>query len=235
MANFGSFWVGKPLSKVEQTALASYIYHGHTFTLYVYDMDLAVPNGVIKLDANTMIPESEIFKVENSYGPFADLFRYKMLAETELIWTDTDSICLRPDWDFGDYIFGYEEPGKLSNSVLRAPGNSPLAKQLLKEAFEFDRSKIVWSEIGPQLITRLITELGLSEHVQEPNIFYPVHYWQWETIWNRKNLRQVLDLCEGSYTLQIWNQFLNRNDIDKNKLPQGSAIAYFYDKYVLLN
>jgi hypothetical protein len=232
MANFGSFWVGKPLSKLEHTALASFIYYGHTFTLYVYDMNLVVPDGVVKKNANEMIPESEIFKVDNSYGPFADLFRYRMMSKTDLIWTDTDSICLRSDWDFGDYLFGYEEPGKLANGILKMPRHSKLTESLIDESVRFDKTKIVWSEIGPELVTRLAKELNLLEYAQEPKVFYPVHFWQWKKIWDKKYLKEVLDLCDGSHTLQIWNQFLNRNNIDKNDLPPGSAIDYFYNKFV---
>jgi hypothetical protein len=232
MANFGSFWVGKPLSKLEHTALASFIYYGHTFTLYVYDMNLVVPNGVVKKDANEMIPESEIFKVDNSYGPFADLFRYRMMSKTDLIWTDTDSICLRSDWDFGDYLFGFEEEKRLANGILRMPQDSELIKFLIKHSVNYDKSKIVWSEIGPLLVTKGAKKFNVLKYAQTPEVFYPVHFWQWKKIWDKKYLQEVLDKCKDAHTLQIWNQFLNREGINKNKLPKGSAIDYFYNKFV---
>ena len=51
-------------------------------------------------------------------------------------------------------------------------------------------------------------------------------------IWNKNYKQEVLSKCKDSHTLQIWNQFLNREGIDKNKLPKGSAIEYFYNKFV---
>jgi hypothetical protein len=232
MANFGSLWVGSPLSKVEQTALASFIYYGHSFTLFVYDMDMKVPNGIVKEDANQIIPESEIFKVQNSYGPFADMFRYTMIQKTGLTWTDTDSICLRSDWDFGDYLFGFEEDDRLANGILRMPQDSELINFLIKNSVQYDKTKIVWSEIGPLLVTKGAKRFDVLKYAQEPNVFYPVHFWQWKKIWNKDYKQEVLDKCKGAHTLQIWNQFLNREGIDKNKLPKGSAIEYFYNKFV---
>lgn len=232
MADFGSFWIGKPLSKVEQTALSSFIYYGHTFTLFVYDMNLVVPNGIIKEDANKIIPESEVFKIQKSYGPFADMFRYKMIASTGLIWTDTDSICLKSSWNFGDYLFGYEEPGRLANGILKMPRDSELSRLLIEESTKYDKSKIVWSEIGPLLVTKLANDLGLMGYAQEPEVFYPVHFWQWKKIWLAENKAEVLDKSKNSHTLQIWNQFLNREGVDKNTLTKDSAIEYFYNKFV---
>lgn len=232
MANFGSLWIGNPLSKVEQTALASFIYYGHSFTLFVYDMELVVPKGVIKKNANEIISELEIFKVQNSYGPFADMFRYTMIQKTGLTWTDTDSICLRSDWDFGDYLFGFEEDKRLANGILRIPQKSDLLEFLIHNSVKYDKDKIVWSEIGPLLVTKGAKRFNVLKYAQPPEVFYPVHFWQWKKIWLKDYRQEVLDKCKDAHTLQIWNQFLNREGINKNKLPKGSAIEYFYNKFI---
>jgi hypothetical protein len=232
MADFGSLWIGNPLSKVEQTALASFIYYGHSFTLFVYDMDMVVPKGVIKEDANMIIPESEIFKVQNSYGPFADMFRYTMIKKTGLIWTDTDSICLKASWNFGEYIFGFEEDQRLANGILKMPQDSELIDFLINNSVKYDKSKIVWSEIGPLLVTKGAKRFNVLRYAQAPQVFYPVHFWQWKKIWLKDYKNEVLDKCTNAHTLQIWNQFLNREGVDKNNLPKGSAIEYFYNKFV---
>lgn len=232
MINFGSLWIGNPLTKVEQTAISSFIYYGHSFTLFVYDMNLDVPDGVIKEDANKIIPESEIFKVQNSYGPFADMFRYTMIQKTGLTWTDTDSICLRSEWNFGDYLFGFEEDDRLANGILRMPQDSELIEFLINNSVKYDKTKIVWSEIGPLLVTKGAKRFNVLKYAQPPEVFYPVHFWQWKKIWDKRYLQEVLDKCENAHTLQIWNQFLNREGINKNKLPKGSAIEYFYNKFV---
>lgn len=231
MANFASLWIGNSLSKVEETALASFIYYGHTFTLFVYDMSLRVPKGIVKENANKIIPESEIFKIQNSYGPFADMFRYVMIKNTGLTWTDTDSICLRPDWNFGEYLFGFEENDRLANGILRIPQDSNLIDFLINKSVRYDKSNIVWSEIGPLLVTKGAKKFNVLKYAQSPEVFYPIHFWQWKKIWLKDHKEEVLDKCKNSHTLQIWNQFLNREGIDKNNLPKGSAIAHLYKKY----
>lgn len=231
MANFASLWIGQPLSKVEETALSSFIYHGHSLTLFVYDMGLKVPKGIIKENANNIISSNEIFKVQNSYGPFADMFRYSMIKKTGLTWTDTDSICLRPDWDFGDYLFGFEEEDRLANGILRMPKDSDLIDFLIKNSINYDKNKIVWSEIGPLLVTKGAKKFKVLKYAQPPEVFYPIHFWQWKKIWNRDYTEEVMNKCKNSHTLQIWNQFLNRDGINKNKLPKGSAIDFLYKKF----
>ena len=231
MVNFGSLWIGNPLSKVEQTALSSFISHGHSFTLFVYDMNLKVPSGVVKEDANKIFPESEVFKIQNSYGPFADMFRYKMIKTTGLTWTDTDNICLKSDWDFREYLFGFEEDDRLANGILRMPQDSKLINFLIDNSVNYDKSTIVWSEIGPLLVTYGAKKFNVLKYAQPPEVFYPVHFWQWKKIWLKDYAEEVLLKSKNSHTLQIWNQFLNREGIDKNNLPKGSAIDYLYKKY----
>lgn len=233
MANFGSLWVGRPLSKLEQTCIASFVHHGHSFTLYVYDMSMRVPLGVLKKDARSILPEKSVFVVDNSYGPFADMFRYRMLQDTDLIWTDTDNICLRPDWPEQEYLFGMQGGSHelVAIGVLAAPRGSDLVSRLVNKSLSFNKNNIVWGEIGPQLLTKEIRRLGLQQYVLPPKAFYPVDYWDWETLWQKQNKKQVWNACKGSYTLQIWNQMRNRKGLDPDILPAGSIMEHFYNLY----
>lgn len=234
MASFGSLWVGRPLSNIEKTCLSSFVYHNHKFTLFVYDMNLEVPSGVVKEDANQIIDSSKIFKTDNSYGPFADMFRYKMLQQTNLTWTDTDNICLKDNWDFSEYLFGMQGgPHKIvANGLLRAPKDSKFVSDLVEISNEFDKDRIVWGEIGPQLVTAKIKEYRLEEYIQKPRVFYPVNYWEWKWIFEPDYKTRVLSLSSKSHTLQIWNQMLNREGYNNNMFKPGSAMQYFYEKYV---
>lgn len=234
MASFGSLWVGRPLSKIEQTCLSSFIYHGHDFTLFVYDMNLDVPKGIKKSNANQIIKEDKIFKTDNSYGPFADMFRYRMIQETGLTWTDTDNICLKNEWNFQEYLFGMQGgPHKIvANGLLRAPKDSDFIKELVGISSQYDKDKIVWGEIGPQLVTQKIKEHKLTQYIQNPSVFYPVNYWEWKHIFEPDYRDHVISLAAKSHTLQIWNQMLNRDGYNNNNFKKGSAMQYYYDKYV---
>src|SRR4051794_2405253 len=91
---FQSFWWG-PLSPYERLCLNSFIDRGHTFDLYTYDPNLAVPAGVQLLDAAAILDQSEFFVYDNEPGrgspsAFANLFRYKLLRDKGGWWVDTD-------------------------------------------------------------------------------------------------------------------------------------------------
>lgn len=234
MADFGSLWVGRPLSKIEQTCLSSFVYHKHNVTLFVYDMDLIVPNGVVKKDAREILSEDKIFKTDNSYGPFADMFRYNMIQKTGLTWTDTDNICLQDKWRFPEYLFGMQGgPHKIvANGLLRAPKDSQLISDLVEIANNFNKKKIKWGEIGPQLLTEKIHNYKLNQYIQEPVVFYPVNYWEWKDLFDPLKRLEVLNKSKRSHTVQIWHQMLNREGLDKDNFPEGSAMDYFYRKYV---
>ncbi len=237
MSDFGSLWVGRPLSKIEITCLSSFVKHGHNFTLFVYDKKLKVPNGIIKKDANRIIPKQQIFKTDNSYGPFADMFRYQMIKKTGLIWTDTDNICLKKKWNFPEYCFGLQGGGHglVANGILKAPQNSKIINDLVRESSNFNKKDIKWGEIGPQLLTAKIKEHDLEKYIQQPKVFYPVNYWEWEDLFMPDKASSVISKSLESHTIQIWHQMLNRVGYDNNNFPEGSAMDYFYKKYVRKN
>lgn len=237
MAEFGSLWVGRPLSKIENLCLSSFIHHGHSFILFIYDMDLKVPKGITKIDAREIISEDRIFKTDNSYGPFADMFRYKMIQKTGITWTDTDNICLQSKWNFPEYLFGMQGgPHKIiANGLLRAPKDSDFINELVEISESFDKSEIKWGEIGPQLVTEKIYKHRLEKYIQEPNVFYPVNYWEWQDIFNPEKRNKIINKSKHSHTLQIWNQMLNRDGMDKDILPRKSAIDYYYNMYMANN
>ena len=234
MAEFGSLWVGKPLTKIEILCLSSFVYHGHSFNLFVYDMDMSVPVGITKIDAREIISEDKIFKTDNSYGPFADMFRYKMIQKTGLTWTDTDNICLQKKWKFPEYLFGMQGgPHKIvANGLIRAPKNSSFISELVEISETYNKKKIKWGEIGPQLVTEKIHKYQLEKYIQEPEVFYPINYWEWKDIFNPAMRNKVLRKSAHSHTLQIWNQMLNRDGANKESFPKKSAIDYYYNLYV---
>ena len=234
MADFGSLWVGRPLSKIETTCLSSFVYYKHNITLFVYDMKLKVPSGVIKKDAREILSEDKVFKTDNSYGPFADMFRYNMIMKTGLTWTDTDNICLKKRWRFPKYLFGMQGgPHKIvANGLLNAPKNSELIKVLVDISNDFNKKDIKWGEIGPELLTEKIHQYELNRYIQDPDVFYPINYWEWKDLFDPEKINHVLRRSSNSHTIQIWHQMLNREGIDKNDFPKGSAMDYFYKKYV---
>ena len=106
MAKVSSLWLGNPLSIPHQIALSSFVYYGHEVKIYLYDMNLEVPDGVIKADANRILKEKEVFTHFGKYAAFSDLFRYAMILKTGEMWVDTDVFCFSKDFfEDAEYLF----------------------------------------------------------------------------------------------------------------------------------
>ena len=102
-----SLWIGNKLSELEILSIKSFISQGHIFHLYIYDDIENIPNinGLVIKDGATILDKKDIFTYQNSYLPFSDIFRYKMLYMNGGYWVDLDMICLKK-LDFKEpYIF----------------------------------------------------------------------------------------------------------------------------------
>lgn len=222
----GTLWIGGPLSWLEQLCLKSFVDKGQKITLFSYEDIPNVPDGVIRRDGREIIDTNDFIKYEqkNSYALFADWFRLHMIHQNPgMIWVDTDVYCYRPmDYD-SDYVFGYELPGehRVNNAVLGLPSDSDALRQMLD--FTSDRYSIApflpkkrkeemrkkaekgkpvhiteqpWGVWGPMMVTHYVHALGLEEHVQPLNAFYPI------TFRERFKFMRRAELADGLITSQ---------------------------------
>jgi mannosyltransferase OCH1-like enzyme len=83
---------------MEQLCIASFLHHGHSFHLYVYQDTAGIPAGTVVLDGNTILPADRIFtyREHKTYAGFANFFRYKLLLEKGGWFVDADTICVKP-------------------------------------------------------------------------------------------------------------------------------------------
>jgi hypothetical protein len=248
MAEVSSLWVGKPLTRAHKVALKSFIYYGHSLKLYVYDMDLEVPPGVVKADANEIVPESDIFVHYGRLAAFSDYFRFKMISKTNKMWVDADTICLS-EYFFEDkeYVFIEEVPNFYAQGILKMPSDSEACKFLDKTASElrfqnveeFKEGKFdpeTWVFLGPKLFTEAVHKFSLQEHGQPP---LKVNGLQIETedpyslLWDSKNYDFMFERLKSSTCLTFFNSALDHRGLGehKNNLPEGSFIRELEKKF----
>jgi hypothetical protein len=251
MTKVSSLWLGKPLSVPHQIALSSFVYYGHEVKLYVYDMDLAVPAGVIKADANTILKEKEVFTHFGKYAAFSDLFRYAMIIKTGEMWIDTDMFCFSENFfEDTEYLFVEEATGIYCGNLLKLPKNSEIVKWLYSNAKINGASLAIadpeknlkdlswesWTYIGPALLTKAIKKYGLEKfaidkrqghlldiHNEDPRKFF------WDADFLEKTLERASKAASGSF----FNSWLDQRHFNKNELTKGSAVELFYNKYVI--
>jgi hypothetical protein len=251
MAKVSSLWLGNPLPIPHQIALSSFVYYGHEVKLYVYDMDLAVPAGVIKADANTILKEKEVFTHFGKYAAFSDLFRYAMILKTGEMWIDTDMFCFSKNFfEDAKYLFVEEAAGIYCGNLLKLPQDSEIAKWLYVNAKANGASLAVsspesnlknlswesWTYIGPALLTKAIKKHKLENFAiaKEQGHIIDIHNEDpRELFWNPDFLKTTLDRASKATSGSFFNSWLDQRHFNKNDLPKGSAIEVFYSRYML--
>lgn len=239
MAKFSSMWYGKPLDKMELIVLKSFLEHGHTFKLYLYDQSIEVPDGIEKGDANEIIPINKFFgPIPNT---FSDMFRYKMLSLEDTCWVDMDVVCLRPDWDFKDYILANEQMNKnvvmSNNAVFKAPPGSEFIKYLSDYTENYDKTKITFGNYPPLLfgayfLTKTIANFGLQEYVNPPKTFYPVDPQACMLYVQPESKSTVEDLVKDSHAAHIYFTVIKKSQDFDGNFPVGSWLWEMEQKYL---
>ncbi|MEQ9425969.1 MAG: glycosyltransferase [Cyclobacteriaceae bacterium] len=137
-------WVGNKLSYIEILTLSSFVKHGHSFNLWVYeDIETPIPCGVSLKDANEIIGGDQIFYYKNpnqykhgkgSIAGFSDIFRYMLLYKKGGWWVDMDVTCIKP-LNFEDpYVFRAHDVLPIVGNVMKCPIHSPLMLDCFKDA-----------------------------------------------------------------------------------------------------
>lgn len=168
-------WIGTKLSRLERLTMHSFVRHGHPFNLWVYDeLEDEPPPGVALRDAAAILPRNRIFlKAERdpgagvgrrSYGPFSDLFRYKLLHDEGGIWVDMDVTCLKP-FDFTEpYVFRAHRIGVMGN-LIKAPRHSDLMRRTYECAEAAANENVSWLTLN-RILGRFVRELGLETYIK---------------------------------------------------------------------
>lgn len=136
MATVASLWIGNTLGAIEVASIRSFLTQGDDFILYTYDQVQNIPDGTEVKDAREIFPTETIIRHKKNGSPaiHADLFRYKMLAQTDYIWVDLDVIALKPFNFDSDWVFGLETEREANNAILRLPRDSQTLRDLLSLA-----------------------------------------------------------------------------------------------------
>ena len=244
--DFASFWHGGPLQPFVWGCLASFPREGARLALYSYDRDLAVPDGVRLLDARTICPDETLVERylangKPSIATFADMFRYRMIRETELCWVDTDLVCLQaPAFANDPFVFCRQADAVstllVNNAVLRLPSAEPALAELVATAEAAAGVDGRWGALGPFLLTPVLERHGLYARAFAPHVCYPVEpeqFWKpFLSAWRDEVARTV----EGATFLHLWSEAIRWSGYDSAACPpQGSWLHERFDQLGVLD
>lgn len=233
-----SLWIGESLSSMEVMTLKSHLWAGgHDFHLYTYGPVKNVPEGVKIMDGNEILPKEDIFSYQTelgkgSFSAFSNYFRYKLLLERGGWWVDSDVLCLRPftrfDHKFCPPLLCMERqraaPGyHIASCVIYCPKQNDLMKYCWEEANKKDRSKIVWGEIGPKLLSEAYDNYRDKCCLLPPESFCPIDWYNVEFLVKDDHRGPYVDL-RTSFAVHLWNEMWRRNGMDKDAKYQDHTL-----------
>lgn len=207
---FGTFFDGA-LSRQERACLTSFVRAGHSVSLFSY-APVDLPPGLWARDASEILPRSAFYR-DDTGGPhsgtvsqFTDHFRYAMIAQTGLIWIDTDVICLKADWPQRDWLLAQQDQCLVNGAILGLPRNHPFLSRALEVA-ERLRGISVWALAGPHLLTALVWKFGLSGQMLTTNELYPLHYSRAADLLRSLRPDERLYIPESALCIHLWTRF----------------------------
>ena len=231
-----SLWVGDKLSPQHVMSINSFIQNGFQYNLYVYDEVKNIPSGVNVLDANDILPESEIWYYKKGFNKgspsgFANLWRCQFLYEYGGLWADTDIVLLK-SFDLNKkYIFISElnEDGDTITTNSLIYSQSPVLDiwlEVIDNISYRNKDRVMHGETGPDLLNYLVNKHKLEKYVLSPNAFCSINWFETEKLIDGTQLPNDaigIHLCDAKSKL---------NDIDKKTYPHNSIIEQLKRKYL---
>lgn len=220
-------WVRGKLSTMERLSVVSHLRNGHPVRLFSYEPIPGLPEGALWEDARAILPEAAIFTNPSPEGygnlsTFSNFFRFHLLLQRGGVWSDCDSICIKP-LTFAsemEYFFATERllgqnnaPPRISitTCVFKAPAGSAVVARALEIAQATDLATAPWGSTGPLALHQAVNELGLTQYMLTPEIINPIGWWQVKTLISGFTL-----LPGNTHAVHCYNEIWRRNFLDKN-------------------
>jgi hypothetical protein len=214
-------WYGTTtLGQMERLSVNSFLRHGHEYHLYSYEDIVNLPRGAVLKDARQIHPTFEMIRNRDGKvlgAAFSDLFRYKLLHDRGHYWADLDVVCIRP-FDFDEPVVLAAELHRpnvklkhpidtqsnigINCNVMRFPARSAEMAFCYEQALHFDRSQLVFGEIGPELTTRCALKFELQRFIKPPRTFNPVNYFDFRDLVNPRRKPMI---SPDTYAIHLWS------------------------------
>jgi hypothetical protein len=133
-----AFWTGPSLSLYEQLSLTSFVATGARVQLFTYESDLAVPDGVERVDANELLPgpvhQFHQASGDKSLALHSDLFRYVAIENFGAWYVNVDIIFIGRELPTDSVYIARETDKVVNGAVMKFPPQSALMTAAIKEA-----------------------------------------------------------------------------------------------------
>jgi hypothetical protein len=236
---FRTFWHGRPLGPYQILCLRSFVARGYRIELFSYDDQLAVPDWIVRKDAQQLLPADRILQYRSGWGRgspalHANLFRYALLYRLGGWWIDTDVVLLRSELPAApiffaaerDFSTGTEVDTPFGNAIMRFPRQHPLLAEAIERCLAVGESAR-WGQTGPTLLTELINKYELTPYANPPCAAYPVRWRDFAAFFDPARCDETRSRCKDSTFVHLWNEMWRHSRVpDVLGPPAGSFLDW---------
>ena len=224
-----TFWQGRPLSAYQALCLRSFVDRGHAVEVFSYDPSLAVPDGVLRRDADEIWPTDRILHYQIGRGTgspslHSNLFRYAMLHRLGGWWIDLDVVLLRMELPQPPIYFARENTARIGTGTLKFPLGHNLLADSVRECVKVAETA-AWGQTGPRLFELLVKKYGLESLAQTYETTYPIPWRQIAILFDPARAEEVGARCAHASFLHLYNEIWRRSQIPLDlRPPEGSYL-----------
>jgi len=239
-----AFWHGAPLNPLLWACMRSFVCRGHAYRLHVY-APVPVPEGVTLVDAEQVLPRSQMFHIQNRFtgrpdiGPFSDLFRYKLLMDEGGWYVDVDTVSMSSELPDGIRAWAQENEKVerkvvINGAQLALPKGDPLARLLYKKCVAIGTESPLREDWGPNLLTATLPSLGLPANMFGTTAsFYPIDWISAFILMMPGHSDDVRTKANNALFLAAYQSFFQYCGINLSRMPPaGSYFASLYKEFV---
>lgn len=226
-----TFWHGDSLGPYQLMGPRSFVDFGHRIELFTYDSDIAVPDWIVRRDANEIWETAHVMSYQKdlgrgSFALHANLFRYVMLHKLGGWWIDLDMVLLRPELPTEEIYFPIEssDPLRATFSVLKFPAGHPALAEAVDRCVAVGEDPL-YGETGPDLFTEMVVKHGLQRFGQPLHAAYPISALEVPALFDPDQCDKLQERCSGSCFVHLFNETWRRAGIPRYLgPPEGSFI-----------
>lgn len=237
-----ALWMDGALSFLEQLCLKSFVDAGHAVKLYHYGPLQNVPDGIELADAEAILPREGFLTHQRTGSPalHSDLFRYKMLAQSEnTIWADTDAYCMKKFETPNGHFYGWESDKHINGGVLGLPADSDTLRELLEytsdefaiptwygedyvreleAARDADNpvhaSEQPWGVWGPHAVTYFLHKTGEAKYALPQEGLYPFTFKD-RRMMLKRNFDTSPYITENTYSVHLYGRRMRARLVER--------------------
>lgn len=236
------FWTGPSLSSYEHLSLKSFVATGANVSIYSYDKNLAVPEGVELVYADEIIPPSNFTLVHLNGEPSlvspSNLFRYAAIEKLGGWYADLDMVCLGKSLPDRETYLARETNWSVNAAVMKFPMHHPIVEALLEECRRVQSGlqdgsiKPSWGVLGPTLVTTVVTSQQFNPHVLARLHAYEIGYDEVLALFDPQCREKLSERTRQSDFVHLWNEVWRSLKIPKlYGPPAGSYLDSLFRRF----